>query len=101
MGRVIRSQRKGRGSIFRAHQHRRKGPAKLRPVDYAERHGYIKVVYLLQYIHTASYQGSVDPLPSNTPNPPTPPKQGVFLRISHDKLSKFEWILEGRDCYLD
>ena len=44
MGRVIRSQMKGRGSIFRAHQHRRKGPAKLRPLDYAERHGYIKGV---------------------------------------------------------
>ena len=43
MGRVIRSQRKGRGSIFRAHQHTRKGAAKLRSVDYAERHGYIKV----------------------------------------------------------
>ena len=43
MGRVIRSQRKGRGSIFKAHQNTRKGAAKLRPVDYAERHGYIKV----------------------------------------------------------
>ena len=43
MGRVIRGQRKGRGSIFRAHQHFRKGAAKLRPVDYAERHGYVKV----------------------------------------------------------
>merc|ERR1711860_307644 len=44
MGRVIRSQRKGRGSIFRSHNKHRKGPAKLRPVDYAERHGYIKGV---------------------------------------------------------
>lgn len=44
MGRVIRSQRKGRGSIFRAHQNTRKGAAKLRSVDYAERHGYIKGV---------------------------------------------------------
>ena len=43
MGRIIRSQRKGRGSIFKAHTHTRKGAAKLRPVDYAERHGYIKV----------------------------------------------------------
>ncbi|VDM22283.1 unnamed protein product [Hydatigera taeniaeformis] len=44
MGRVIRSQRKGAGSVFRAHVKHRKGPAKLRPVDYAERHGYIRGV---------------------------------------------------------
>eukprot|EP00118_Oscarella_pearsei_P024561 m.306319 g.306319 ORF g.306319 m.306319 type:complete len:259 (+) comp41147_c0_seq1:96-872(+) len=42
MGRVIRSQRKGAGSIFRAHTKHRKGAAKLRAHDYAERHGYIK-----------------------------------------------------------
>ena len=44
MGRVIRSQRKGAGSIFRAKVKHRKGAAKLRSLDYAERHGYIKGV---------------------------------------------------------
>jgi len=44
MGRVIRSQRKGAGSVFRAHTKHRKGPAKLRPIDFAERHGYLKGV---------------------------------------------------------
>ncbi|XP_037089244.1 60S ribosomal protein L8-like [Pollicipes pollicipes] len=44
MGRVIRAQRKGRGSIFTAHTKHRKGAPKLRSVDYAERHGYIKGV---------------------------------------------------------
>lgn len=44
MGRVIRSQRKGKGSVFKAHTKRRKGAAKLRPLDFAERHGYIKGV---------------------------------------------------------
>eukprot|EP00924_Labyrinthula_sp_SR-Ha-C_P007405 snap_masked-scaffold_24-processed-gene-2.37-mRNA-1 protein AED:0.04 eAED:0.04 QI:0/-1/0/1/-1/1/1/0/258 len=44
MGRVIRSQRKGAGSVFRAHTHKRKGAAKLRAVDYAEKNGYIKGV---------------------------------------------------------
>jgi len=44
MGRVIRGQRKGAGSVFRAHQHKRKGAAKLRSLDYAERNGYIKGV---------------------------------------------------------
>lgn len=41
MGRVIRAQRK-HGGIFRSHTKHRKGKAALRPVDYAERHGYIK-----------------------------------------------------------
>lgn len=44
MGRRIRGQRKGSGHIFRAHNKHRKGPARLRAVDYAERHGYIKGV---------------------------------------------------------
>ncbi|CAN7997782.1 hypothetical protein HPB47_008064 [Ixodes persulcatus] len=42
MGRVIRAQRKGAGSVFRSHNKHRKGAPKLRAVDYAERHGYIK-----------------------------------------------------------
>lgn len=42
MGRVIRTQRKGASAIFKAHTHHRKGAAKLRPIDYAERHGYIR-----------------------------------------------------------
>ncbi|GAA51027.1 large subunit ribosomal protein L8e [Clonorchis sinensis] len=44
MGRVIRSQRKGAGGVFKAHTKHRKGPARLRAVDYAERHGYIRGV---------------------------------------------------------
>ena len=48
MGRVIRSQRKGRGSVFRSHTKHRKGAAKLRHIDYAERHGYIKVHNVVQ-----------------------------------------------------
>jgi len=44
MGRVIRSQRKGAGGIFKAHCKHRKGPAKLRAIDFAERNGYLKGV---------------------------------------------------------
>ena len=43
MGRVIRSQRKGAGSVFRSHTKHRKGPARYRVLDYAERRGYVKV----------------------------------------------------------
>eukprot|EP01123_Difflugia_compressa_P000099 TRINITY_DN101_c0_g1_i2.p1 TRINITY_DN101_c0_g1~~TRINITY_DN101_c0_g1_i2.p1 ORF type:complete len:253 (-),score=61.22 TRINITY_DN101_c0_g1_i2:172-930(-) len=42
MGRVIRSQRKGAGGIFKSHTHHRKGPAKHRALDFAERHGYLR-----------------------------------------------------------
>ena len=49
MGRVIRAQRKGPGSVFKAHTKKRKGAAKLRAVDYAERHGYIKGVVKVIY----------------------------------------------------
>ncbi|KND95027.1 60S ribosomal protein L2 [Tolypocladium ophioglossoides CBS 100239] len=42
MGRVIRNQRKGRGSIFTANTRLNKAPAKFRNLDYSERHGYLR-----------------------------------------------------------
>lgn len=42
MGRVIRAQRKGAGSVFKAHTVGRKGAARFRTCDFAERHGYIR-----------------------------------------------------------
>merc|ERR1711908_150300 len=42
MGRVIQCQRKGAGSIFTSRSKGRKGAAKLRSLDYAERQGYVK-----------------------------------------------------------
>jgi len=42
MGRPLRAQRKGTGGVFLSHNKTRKGAAKLRVNDYAERHGYIK-----------------------------------------------------------
>ena len=44
MGRVIRAQRKGRGGIFSARTHKRKGAPKLRRLDYGERKGYLRGV---------------------------------------------------------
>eukprot|EP00915_Cephaloidophora_sp_WS-2016_P004892 GHVH01006535.1.p1 GENE.GHVH01006535.1~~GHVH01006535.1.p1 ORF type:complete len:257 (+),score=28.16 GHVH01006535.1:78-848(+) len=37
MGRVIRTQRRGRGSIFKARTHRRIAPSQLRPLDFVEK----------------------------------------------------------------
>eukprot|EP01122_Echinamoeba_exundans_P012400 TRINITY_DN516_c0_g1_i1.p2 TRINITY_DN516_c0_g1~~TRINITY_DN516_c0_g1_i1.p2 ORF type:complete len:270 (+),score=61.00 TRINITY_DN516_c0_g1_i1:42-812(+) len=42
MGRVIRSQRKGGSRIFKSHNKHRKGAAKHRALDFAERHGYVR-----------------------------------------------------------
>lgn len=50
MGRVIRTQRKGRGSVFTSHNTHRKGAAKHRIYDAAERHHYIKGV-VAEIIH--------------------------------------------------
>jgi len=44
MGRIIRGQRKGAGSVFKSHTRLRKGPTKLRVLDFAEREGYVKGV---------------------------------------------------------
>merc|ERR1712063_105041 len=44
MGRVIRSQRKGNGGIFKAITRTRKGAAKHRTLDYYEKQGYVKGV---------------------------------------------------------
>jgi len=41
MGRVIRAQRRSH-AIFKAHTHLNKAPARLRPLDFAERNGYIR-----------------------------------------------------------
>ena len=51
MGRVIRGQRKGGSAIFRSRTFHRKGPAKLRALDYAERQGYLRgVVKVRKYL---------------------------------------------------
>eukprot|EP01006_Ploeotia_vitrea_P043719 TRINITY_DN66766_c6_g1_i2.p1 TRINITY_DN66766_c6_g1~~TRINITY_DN66766_c6_g1_i2.p1 ORF type:complete len:254 (-),score=118.00 TRINITY_DN66766_c6_g1_i2:511-1272(-) len=38
------AQRKGAGSVFKSHTKNRKGAARLRPIDFAEKRGYIKGV---------------------------------------------------------
>eukprot|EP01060_Flectonema_neradi_P005539 TRINITY_DN136_c0_g1_i1.p1 TRINITY_DN136_c0_g1~~TRINITY_DN136_c0_g1_i1.p1 ORF type:complete len:259 (+),score=40.90 TRINITY_DN136_c0_g1_i1:48-824(+) len=42
MGKCILAQRRGAGSVFTAHVHKRKGAAKLRPLDFGERRGFVK-----------------------------------------------------------
>jgi len=42
MGRVIRNQRKGKGGMWKAVVRTRVGAANFRPLDFAERHGYVR-----------------------------------------------------------
>ena len=56
MGRIIRGQRKGRGSVFKSHTRTRKGAAKLRALDYAERRGFIKGV-IKEIVHPCGTSG--------------------------------------------
>merc|ERR1712194_788429 len=42
MGKYVQAQRKGKSTIFKAHTRTRKGPCKLRSLDYAEKQGYIR-----------------------------------------------------------
>lgn len=44
MGKQIRTQRKGRGSVFRAHVRLHKGATQLRKLDYSEGSGYVRGV---------------------------------------------------------
>ena len=71
MGRVIRGQRKGAGSVFRAHVKHRKGAARLRAVDFAERHGYIKGIVKVRGV---GRDGLGRGAPSGTPKPLTLPR---------------------------
>ncbi|KAJ7981651.1 60S ribosomal protein L2 [Quillaja saponaria] len=50
MGRVIRAQRKGAGSVFKSHTHHRQGPSRFRSLDFGERNGYLKGV-VTEVIH--------------------------------------------------
>ena len=78
MGRVIRSQRKGRGSIFTSHTTHRKGAAKHRVLDSAERNGYIKGV-VAEIIHDSA-RGA--PL-AKVPPPLGPPYPRLPERTLH------------------
>ncbi|KAJ3001368.1 hypothetical protein NUW54_g6470 [Trametes sanguinea] len=51
MGRVIRAQRRSH-AIFKSHTHHNKAPAQFRPLDFAERNGYIKGI-VKEIIHDA------------------------------------------------
>ncbi|GFS33414.1 ribosomal protein L2 family [Actinidia rufa] len=67
MGRVIRAQRKGAGSVFKSHTHHRKGPARFRSLDFGERNGYLKGV-ITEIVHDPGRGAPWPASPSATPS---------------------------------
>lgn len=96
MGRVIRSQRKGRGSVFTSHTTHRKGPAKHRVLDAAERNGYIKGV-VTDIIHDP---GRGAPLARVTFNNPVRYAKAKELFIAPEGLYTGQFIYAGRKAAL-
>jgi large subunit ribosomal protein L8e len=96
MGRVIRNQRKGRGSIFRAHTHLNKAPAKFRSLDYAERHGYIRGL-VKEIIHDP---GRGAPLARVTFRDPYRYKQHTETFICNEGMYTGQFIYAGKNATL-
>ena len=96
MGRVIRTQRKGRGSVFKSHNTHRKGPAKHRPLDAAERHHYIKGV-VSEIIHDS---GRGAPLAKITFRDPVRYRLDKQLTIAAEGLYTGQFVYCGRKAVL-
>jgi len=96
MGRVIRSQRKGAGSVFRSHNKHRKGAPKLRAFDFAERHGYIKGV-IKEIIHDP---GRGAPLAKVTFRDPYKYKHRKELFLAAEGMYTGQFVYCGRKAAL-
>lgn len=96
MGRVIRAQRKGRGSIFVTHGTGRQGAAQLRPLDYAEKNGYIKGV-VREIVHDA---GRGAPLARVEFKHPYRYKRVKHLFIAAEGMYSGQFVYAGRRATL-
>lgn len=92
MGRVIRGQRKGAGSIFKSHNKHRKGKAAFRAVDYIERQGYIKGV-VREIVHDP---GRGAPLARVTYRDPIRYKRKHELLIASEGMYTGQFIYCGK-----
>jgi len=96
MGRVIRAQRKGRGSVFKSHNTHRKGRVALRVLDAAERNGYIKGV-VSEIIHDS---GRGAPIARVTFRNPVKYKHDKELFIAPEGLYSGQFIYCGKKATL-
>jgi len=96
MGRIIRGQRKGAGSIFTAHTRTRKGAAKLRSLDYSERNGYVKGV-IKEIVHDP---GRGAPLARVNFRNPTRYKVDKHLFIAVEGMYTGQYVYCGKKAAL-
>jgi len=96
MGRVIRACRKGRGSVFKAHTSHRKGAAKLRAIDFAERHGYIKGV-VKDIVHDPGRGAPLAVIHFRNPNKPMKDKE---LMVAAEGMHIGQFIYCGKRAQL-
>lgn len=96
MGRVIRAQRKGAGGIFKSHTKHRQGAAKLRTLDFAERHGYIRGV-VREIIHDP---GRGAPLAKIVFNSPYHYKKNPETFIATEGMFTGQFVYAGKKAAL-
>ncbi|KAJ1408805.1 Translation protein SH3-like domain superfamily [Sesbania bispinosa] len=96
MGRVIRAQRKGAGSVFKSHTHHRKGPARFRSLDFGERNGYLKGV-VTDVIHDP---GRGAPLAKVTFRHPFRYKKQTELFVAAEGIYTGQFIYCGKKANL-
>jgi len=96
MGRVIRGQRKGAGGIFKSVTTHRKGAAKFRVLDFAEKRGYIKGV-VTEFMHDP---GRGAPLAKVAFRNPYKHKQDVETFIAAEGMHDGQFIFCGKKAAL-
>jgi large subunit ribosomal protein L8e len=96
MGRPIRGQRKGAGTVFTSHVRTRKGAAKLRQLDYAEKNGYVKGV-VKEIIHDP---GRGAPLATVAFRDPYRYKLRKYKYIAAEGMYSGQFILAGKKAPL-
>uniref|UniRef100_A0A7S3R4K3 Ribosomal protein L2 C-terminal domain-containing protein n=3 Tax=Eukaryota TaxID=2759 RepID=A0A7S3R4K3_DUNTE len=96
MGRVIRAQRKGRGSVFTSHTQHRVGAAKLRVLDAAERSHYIKGV-VTEIVHDS---GRGAPLAKVTFRDPYKYRHQKALFVAAEGLYTGQFVYCGKKANL-
>ncbi|KAL2108217.1 hypothetical protein VUR80DRAFT_4109 [Thermomyces stellatus] len=96
MGRVIRNQRKGRGSIFTANTRLRNGAARFRSLDYAERHGYMRGI-VKEIVHDP---GRGAPLAKVTFRNPYRYKLNTETFIANEGMYTGQFIYAGKTAAL-
>jgi len=96
MGKFVQAQRKGKGSVFKAVTRTRKGPAKLRALDYAERNGYIRGV-IKAIVHDP---GRGAPLAKVQFMNPYRPKRDNELMIATEGMYAGQFIYCGKKATL-